>query len=145
MLGTGESKLKLLKLLKRLVFVEDEVVASLKVRPKAKVGGLPSRLEQLRQESSIGAQIFGPLPDNVARREFFNLDVDHWIWYEEFVMQGGGRQGYTTRYEVQDIGILKIKPDNQYSYIEGVELQNFINAAGEYYRRAISQLYGYKS
>jgi len=92
-------------------------------------------------ESEIGATIFGEKPAYVARREFFNLDKDTWIWYEEVADGKGGRQELTTRYEVQPKGILKIQPNYRYSYLEGDELQNFVLATKEYYERVSRQLY----
>ena len=89
----------------------------------------------------IGATIFGEKPAYVARREFFNLDKDTWIWYEEVADGKGGRQELTTRYEVQSKGILKIQPNYRYSYLEGDELQNFVLATKEYYERVSRQLY----
>lgn len=97
--------------------------------------------ELIQLESEIGATIFGEKPAHVTRREFFNLDKDTWIWYEEIVDKDGKKQELTTRYEVQPKGILKVQPNYRYSYLEGDELQNFVLAVKEYYERVSRDLY----
>ena len=97
--------------------------------------------ELIQLESEIGATIFGEKPEHVTRREFFNLDKDTWIWYEEIVDKDGKKQELTTRYEVQPKGILKVQPNYRYSYLEGDELQNFVLAVKEYYERVSRDLY----
>ena len=82
--------------------------------------------ELIQLESEIGATIFGEKPEHVTRREFFNLDKDTWIWYEEIVDKDGKKQELTTRYEVQPKGILKVQPNYRYNYLEENELQNFV-------------------
>ena len=77
----------------------------------------------------------------MTRREFFNLDKNTWIWYEEIVDKDGKKQELTTRYEVQPKGILKVQPNYRYSYLEGDELQNFVLAVKEYYERVSRDLY----
>ena len=124
---------KLLKKVRSLVFADDsDAVSLLKFRKKDR---------PLKKFTEIGATIFGEKPAYVARREFFNLDKDTWIWYEEVADGKGGRQELTTRYEVQPKGILKIQPNYRYSYLEGDELQNFVLATKEYYERVSRQLY----
>ena len=132
----------ILKKALKLVFADDGstgLVAALKKknRPLKKF----TERELIQLESEIGATIFGEKPAHVTRREFFNLDKDTWIWYEEVADGKGGRQELTTRYEIQAKGILKIQPNYQYTYLEGAELQNFILATKEYYERVSRQLY----
>ncbi len=95
--------------------------------------------EQIKNESIIGASIFGEFPPNVIDREFFNLDKNTWIWGEKFALPNGSTKELITKYEVQKHGILKIQPDNQYSYIDGAELRNFAIAVREYYNRVTSR------
>ena len=43
----------------------------------------------------------------------------------------GTKDERTTRYEVQDRGILKVMPGPRYAYLEGPELTNFVMATKE--------------
>lgn len=132
----------ILKRALKLVFTDDDntgLVSILKKknRPLKKF----TERELIQLESEIGATIFGEKPEHVTRREFFNLDKDTWIWYEEIVDKDGKKQELTTRYEVQPKGILKVQPNYRYSYLEGDELQNFVLAVKEYYERVSRDLY----
>ena len=132
----------ILKKAVKLVFADDGstgLVGALKKknRPLKKF----TERELIQLESEIGATIFGEKPAHVTRREFFNLDKDTWIWYEEIVDKDGKKQELTTRYEVQPKGILKVQPNYRYSYLEGDELQNFVLAVKEYYERVSRDLY----
>ena len=132
----------ILKKALKLVFTDDDntgLVSILKKknRPLKKF----TERELIQLESEIGATIFGEKPGHVTRREFFNLDKDTWIWYEEIVDKDGKKQELTTRYEVQPKGILKVQPNYRYSYLEGDELQNFVLAVKEYYERVSRDLY----
>lgn len=132
----------ILKKALKLVFTDDGntgLVSILKKknRPLKKF----TERELIQLESEIGATIFGEKPEHVTRREFFNLDKDTWIWYEEIVDKDGKKQELTTRYEVQPKGILKVQPNYRYSYLEGDELQNFVLAVKEYYERVSRDLY----
>lgn len=132
----------ILKKALKLVFADDDntgLVSILKKknRPLKKF----TERELIQLESEIGATIFGEKPAHVTRREFFNLDKDTWIWYEEIVDKDGKKQELTTRYEVQPKGILKVQPNYRYSYLEGDELQNFVLAVKEYYERVSRDLY----
>lgn len=132
----------ILKKALKLVFTDDDntgLVSILKKknRPLKKF----TERELIQLESEIGATIFGEKPEHVTRREFFNLDKDTWIWYEEIVDKDGKKQELTTRYEVQPKGILKVQPNYRYSYLEGDELQNFVLAVKEYYERVSRDLY----
>ena len=60
---------------------------------------------------------------------------------QEIAKADGKTQELTTRYEVQSKGVLKIQPNYRYSYLEGVELQNFVIAVNEYYERINRHLY----
>lgn len=117
----------ILKKALKLVFTDDDntglvFILKKKNRPLKKF----TERELIQLESEIGATIFGEKPEHVTRREFFNLDKDTWIWYEEIVDKDGKKQELTTRYEVQPKGILKVQPNYRYSYLEGDELQNFV-------------------
>ncbi len=96
--------------------------------------------ELIRLESEIGAQLFGPLPRG-HRREFFCLDERTWIWHEEWVDADRKHRVATTRYEVQDQGILKVQEGARYSYLEGQELENLTLAIRMYYERVAREIY----
>lgn len=96
--------------------------------------------ELIQLESDIGAQLFGTVPKG-HRREFFNLDLSTWIWYDEWTDQSGQRQSMTIRYEVHENGILKVQEGARYNFIDGQELENFMAAIHLYYERVARELY----
>lgn len=97
--------------------------------------------ELIQLESDIGAQLFGPVPKG-HRREFFNLDLSTWIWYDEWNdTMTGQRKNMTIRYEVHENGILKVQEGARYNFIEGQELENFMAAIHLYYERVARELY----
>ena len=91
-------------------------------------------------ESRVGSFIFGEVPKG-HKREFFNLDPDTWIWYEEWVDEKGELVQQTIRYEVSENQVLKVCPGLRYSILTGEELSNFRLATEEYYRRVMAQVY----
>ena len=94
----------------------------------------------LKQESKIGAELFGPMPKG-RRREFFCLDESTWIWHEEWRDEKGVDKQSTVRYEVHTNGILKITDGPRYKFIEGDELKNFAEATRIYYERTAREIY----
>lgn len=126
---------------KRLVFADD-VLPLLKLRRSDRPLKRLTERELIQLESQIGVTIFGPLPAHVTRREFFNLDETTWLWHEEIKHPDGRTEELTTRYEVQERGILKIQPNYQYSYLEGAELENFVLAVTTYYEQVARRVYG---
>lgn len=95
----------------------------------------------IRKESSIGRELFGPIPAG-NRREFFCLDAHTWIWYEEWQDPATGREmSMTTRYEVHENGILKVQDGMPYTFIEGQELQNLGAAIKLYYEKVMHDVY----
>jgi hypothetical protein len=96
--------------------------------------------ELINLESAIGAKLFGPIPDG-HRREFFCLDEKTWIWYEEWIDEKRLRQQITTRYEIQDQGILKVQSGPRYEYIKGQELENLTLAVKMYYEQVARGVY----
>ncbi len=122
-----------------LITGEDAAVAGLrmpKVRPFKKM----TVRELIQLESEIGSTLFGAVPEG-HRREFFNLDATTWIWYEEFTNPDGTKQSLTTRYEVQEKGILKAQDGTRYDYISGDELTNFTLAVQMYYEQVARGVY----
>ncbi len=96
--------------------------------------------ELIQLESDIGAQLFGEIPKG-HRREFFNLDLSTWIWYDEWIDANGHRQNMTIRYEVHENGILKVQQGARYNFIDGQELDNFMAAIHLYYERVAREVY----
>lgn len=107
--------------------------------PKKRAFESLTERELIRLEAEIGATLFGPLPRG-NRREFFCLDATTWIWHEEW-LDGRKLQVATTRYEVQDGGILKVQEGARYSYVEGQELENLMTAVQMYYERVAREIY----
>ena len=96
--------------------------------------------ELILLESQIGAQLFGPIEAG-ARREFFCEDPKNWIWYEEWTGKDRKTHSTTTRYEVHDTGILKVREGDPYIFIEGQELQNLLVAVQMYHERVMRDIY----
>lgn len=97
--------------------------------------------ELIQLESDIGARLFGEVPKD-HRREFFNLDLATWIWYDEWIDPiTGQRKSTTIRYEVHENGILKVQEAARYVFISGQELENFMTAIHLYYERVAREVY----
>lgn len=141
---------KTLNLLLGTEFSTDDTIAMAKHLPKTaektqKPLKRPFRKmterELIQLESDIGAQLFGGVPKG-HRREFFNLDLSTWIWYDEWLDAGTGQRRSTTiRYEIHENGILKVQEGARYSFIDGQELENFMSAIHLYYERVARELY----
>lgn len=95
----------------------------------------------LRQESKIGATLFGPAPKG-HHREFFCLDESTWIWHEEWKDEKGVERQMTVRYEIHPNGVLKVSDGPRYQFLEGEELHNFAEATRLYYEQTAVQIYG---
>lgn len=97
--------------------------------------------ELISLESEIGSTLFGPIATD-SRREFFCLDKDTWIWYEEWTdTKTGKSKSLTTRYEIRDDKILKAQEGAQYSFLEGEELQNLLVSIQLYYEQVARDVY----
>lgn len=128
------------KALSLIVGDSTDMVGPLKM-PKKHLFRKFSERELLQLESEIGAKLFGPVPRG-HRREFFCLDENTWIWYEEGPnAQTGEIEESTTRYEIQKKGILKVQGGSRYTYIEGAELDNFVLATRMYYEQVSRGIY----
>ncbi len=111
------------------------------VMPKKHLFGKFTERELLQLESEIGAKLFGEVPAG-HRREFFCLDKDTWIWYEQGKDPATGKATEaTTRYEIHDNGILKVQEGARYSFIEGAELDNLVIATQLYYEQVARNIY----
>ncbi len=108
--------------------------------PKGRPFKAMTERELIQLESDIGQKLFGSIPDG-HRREFFNLDPHTWIWYEEYNDAAGKKQSTTTRYELQEKGVLKAQDGARYSYIEGEELDNLLLAIKMYYEQVMRKIY----
>lgn len=127
---------------KAISLVTGDVVASpfLQV-PKDRPFKQRTERELLQMESVIGADIFGPVAPG-GRREFFCLDEKTWIWHEEQTDSKTGQvTQITTRYELQDKGVLKVAPGPRYSYLQGAELDNLMQATKIYYEKVARDIY----
>lgn len=107
--------------------------------PKQRAFKKYTERDLINLESEIGSALFGPVPKG-HRREFFCLDKTTWIWHEEW-LDKDDLQTATTRYEVQEKGILKVQSGPRYSYLEGEELANFAAAVTLYYEKVAREVY----
>lgn len=129
----------LLKKIANLI-VGDDSQTSKGRSSRAKTGPAPTERDLLRQESKIGATLFGPVPKG-HQREFFCLDESTWIWHEEWKDEKGVERQATVRYEIHPNGILKVSDGPRYQFIEGDELANFARATQLYYEQTSVQIY----
>lgn len=130
-------------ILKKMVtlIVGDDTQAFAKKQPSKTSKTKLTDRDLLRQESKIGATLFGPVPKGRSR-EFFCLDESTWIWHEEWRDEKGVERQSTVRYELHPNGILKVSDGPRYQFIEGDELKNFAEATRLYYEQTSRQVYG---
>jgi len=100
----------------------------------------PTVRELIQRESEIGGHLFGAIPKG-HHRQFFNLDRNTWVWYEEWTDDKGKQKSLTTRYEIHEKGIMKVQEGAPYYYIEGVELANLVSAIRSYYEEVSREVY----
>ncbi len=100
----------------------------------------PTLRQLIQRESDLGGKLFGQVPEGY-HRQFFNLDLTTWVWYEEWVGDDGKPQSSTTRYEIHENGILKVQDKTPYYYIEGKELNNLVSAIHLYYEKVARDIY----
>lgn len=96
--------------------------------------------ELIELESEIGREIFGDVPTG-HRREFFCLDDHTWVWHEEWIDENKKKAQRTTRYEVHESSILKVRDGGHYEYLKGEELNNFGMAVKLYYEQVTRKIY----
>lgn len=106
------------------------------------IGTKLTKRELIQRESRIGGELFGPVPHG-HHRQFFNLDQNTWVWYEEWTEADGKSESKTTRYEVHENGVLKVQDGAPYYYIEGQELDNLLLATQMYYERVAREVYNF--
>jgi hypothetical protein len=95
----------------------------------------------IKLESEIGRTLFGEIPAGHTR-EFFCLDAETWVWYEQWVDKNGKPKDHTIRYEVHPNGILKVQDSGtNYSFLSGQELENLSVATQTYRERVARELY----
>lgn len=100
----------------------------------------PTLRQLIQRESDLGGKLFGQVPEGY-HRQFFNLDLTTWVWYEEWAGDDGKPQSSTTRYEIHENGILKVQDKTPYYYIEGQELNNLVSAIHLYYEKVARDIY----
>lgn len=99
-----------------------------------------SKRDLIRQESKIGAGVFGAVQPGYTR-EFFYFDNGTWIWYEAWQGKDNKLQSVTTRYEVKPTGVLKVQDNQPYAVLQGAELRNLLLAMRFYYDQTTRQVY----
>ena len=129
----------LLKKIASLIVGDDTISAKERETTRRITSSITDR-ELLREESKIGATLFGPVPKG-RRREFFCLDESTWIWHEEWRDKKGVERQTTIRYEIHPNGILKVSDGPRYQFIEGTELDNFAKATRLYYEETARKIY----
>lgn len=100
------------------------------------------RKELIKQESEIGATLFGPIPPGHTR-EFFCLDERTWIYQETWnETLDGDRRSQMIRYEIRDSGIIKSIDGAEYHNVGQEEAENLAKAAILYYQYISQRVYG---
>lgn len=94
----------------------------------------------IRRESELTRDIFGPVPRG-TRREFFCLDKNTWVWYEEWTDANGKLNQVTTRYVVRPKEIIKSQNGGAYHKLSYDEAHNFHKATHSYYEKVKNGLY----
>jgi hypothetical protein len=94
----------------------------------------------IRKEAVIGGQLFGKLPAG-HRREFYNLDKQNWVWYEERINSKGIKQVRNTTYTISFDGIIKSHDGLSCSRISYSEARNLLEAIKLYYKKVSKELY----
>lgn len=100
----------------------------------------PTLRQLVQKESELGGGLFGQVPLG-HHRQFFNLDANTWVWYEEWTDADGVVQSTTTRYEIHEKGILKVQDGSPYYYLDKEELSNLVTAIQMYYERVTREIY----
>lgn len=94
--------------------------------------------ELIQRESIIGSEVLGT-PEHGGERTFFYSDAKEWVWHEA---SADLAKSVTTRYMVEDKGVLKIQDGApQYEYIGGVELERFVRAVEVYHSHVMARVY----
>lgn len=145
---TKPSKLGLGPMVKRLIGdTNDLPVFSFRAQkarlnaPKAYATG-----DLLQIEGAYGGQLIDrQYPTAGATHTFFCLPPDDTCKYSSWYLHqqpAHPQQAPTTiRYEIQPAGILKIEPGAKYSYLEGAELQQFVDMTALYTQQVAGNLY----
>jgi len=94
----------------------------------------------MRREATLNKNLFGAVASD-NRREFFCLDKNTWVWYEEWTDKSGQRQKMTTRYLVREKEIVKSVNGTGYKRLTIDEATNFQKATRNYVQNASSSLY----
>ena len=98
----------------------------------------------ITRESQIGAEIFNNRPAG-EHIQFFNLDPNHWYFFQETEKKSGTIDSNTIHYEIQESGVLKIcdKTGIRGEYLQGDEYQYFIAATDAYFEQVMPRIYGH--
>jgi hypothetical protein len=108
--------------------------------PRMNLKNKLTKRQLIQMESELGGHLFGAVPVG-HHRQFFNLDINTWVWYEEWQDEKGRVHSTTTRYELHENGILKVQDHSPYYYIEGNELTNLLAAIQMYYEKITREIY----
>ena len=121
------------------LLIGDDVQIGLPKYKKAPQITTITERDLLREESKIGAVLFGEIPKG-HRREFFCLDERTWVWHEEWADDAGKQHIRTTRYDVRPQGIFKAQNGQTYQPINRQETSNLIAAIKRYNRMIDAEL-----
>lgn len=97
--------------------------------------------ELINLESTLGAEIFGKIPED-TRRDFFIIDHNSWIWHEEKTEKHKQIFQQTTRYDIYEDRVIKILPGPKYVELKARELENFYRATLAYRQTILARVYG---
>lgn len=90
-------------------------------------------------EARLGGKLFGPVPAGLAR-EFFCLDENTWIWYEEWKDSAGNLKSQNIRYEVHSDSIVKVC-NGKAQLLSKAEASRFFDAIRAYENSVMREVY----
>ena len=90
-------------------------------------------------EAELGGLLFAGLKDG-GKREFFCLDENTWIWYQEYSKNGLNR-GQITRYDVGQNRIVKSTDGGGHRLVSHKEAEKLLKAAKIYRKEVEARIY----
>lgn len=96
-----------------------------------------------RRELAITRDLLGPQPKG-GQRDFFCLDKNTWVWYEEWVDDNRQKQQVTTKYLVRPTEIVKSQNGGAYHRLSIEEAENFQRAVKAYAKKVSTDMYASK-
>ncbi len=106
---------------------------------------VPDALRELIAREVAATQgMFGELSGDV-KRDFFCLDDDTWIWYEEWADEKGRKHHMTTRYRIESSRLVKSVNGESASAVSPQEARSLKAAMRAYVKLVTASVYADES